>query len=580
MDKTAKQASSKRDSFIILLLVIVLLVPRLISLDKFVTVDEPSWMGYGANTYYAVGQRDISAMVTKYTPGVTTIWFGAASVHLLFPEYRGFGQGYLWDDDLGVASIMAENGQPPIEILVSGRVFTIVWITVGLVLVFIYSRRLLGFLPALASVLLISLEPYYLGHSRLLTHEGLISTLLILSVLSFAAYLYRGRRKTDLLVSAFAGSIACLTKSTSTIIIPFMVLMSIIAYYEQNIKKKHGRHKKKTRFRLRHVLVPLFIWLGGFIAVYVALWPPMWTAPLETLDHIYGSAFRFVFAGAKTSGGAAGEPISSFLNLQGFSSYFRVMLTRTTPIVWLGFLIGIINKLFNKKTFAADVNKRIVFYLLLFGGLFYFMMSLGANKFSPHYVMTTMVCLMYIAGIGLAVAIQWIKERTAIQKVGVPVFLGILILFQAYSLVSYYPYYYPYVNPIVASINRGFFSPTKSGYGEGIDLAAEYLSQKPNAEKLRVMSWYAGILGYLFPGEVEHIKPLPMWPEESVQKLQRSDYLVIYYEAQLRRNLPEKLMHDLANVIPEHSISMFGTEYVRIYRVSELPDSVFVPDAQ
>jgi hypothetical protein len=207
------------------------------------------------------------------------------------------------------------------------------------------------------------------------------------------------------------------------------------------------------------------------------------------------------------------------------------------------------------------------------------MMSLGANKSSPHYIMTTMVCLMYIAGIGLAVIIQWIKGNSIFRKIGVTLFLGTLIFFQAYSLVLYFPYYYPYVNPITASINKGVFSPIPSGYGEGLDLAAEYLSQKPDAENLTVMSWYAGIPGYLFPGEVEHIKPRPEWPESSVRKLQRSEYLVIYHEAQLRRNHPEKLMHDLADVIPEHSISMFGTEYIRIYKVSELPDSVFVPDA-
>jgi hypothetical protein len=187
---------------------------------------------------------------------------------------------------------------------------------------------------------------------------------------------------------------------------------------------------------------------------------------------------------------------------------------------------------------------------------------------------------MYVAGIGLAVIVQWIKGITAFRKVGVPVFLGALILLQTYNLVSYYPYYYPYVNPIVASINQGYLHPSSSGYGEGLDLAAEYLSQKPDAENLTVMSWYSGIPAYLFPGRTEHIKPRSEWTMSSIQKLLRSDYLVIYHDSQLRRNQPEKLMLDIANVTPEHSISMFGTEYIRIYKVSELPESVFIPDSQ
>ncbi len=579
MNKADKQVSSQKDLLIILVLVIIILVPRLIGLDKFVTVDEPSWVGYGANFYYALGQRELHKIENNYTPGVTTMELGAACVHLLFPEYRGFGQGYLWKDDLGVAEIMRENGQQPMEILIAGRLFTILGITIVLFLIFIYSRRLLGVLPAFASVSLISLEPFYLGQSRLLTHEGLISVLLLLSVLSFIAYLYKGRRKSDLILSAFAGSIACLTKSSGIIIIPFVALISIMTYIE-HIKDKSGREEKKTHSQFFNFLIPFLIWLGIFIVVYIALWPSMWVAPLETLDRVYGSALEFAFGEIKTSGEVVEKSISSFFNSRGFTSYLQTVFTRTTPIVWLGLWIGLGNRLFNKKTLAVDVSKRIVFYLLLFGGLFYCMMSLGAITFAPHYIMTTMVCMMYIAGIGLTVVIQWIKGLTSFKKIGVPIFLGVLILFQVFSLVSYYPYYYPYTNPITAAIDQGIFSPTPQGYGEGLDLAAEYLSQKPNAENLTVMSWFAGIPGYLFPGEVKHIKPHIEWSLNSAQKLMESDYLVIYYDFQQRWDRPEKLMHDLTDVPPEHSISMFGTEYVRIYKVSELPDSVFIPDSQ
>jgi hypothetical protein len=37
-------------------------------------------------------------------------------------------------------------------------------------------------------------------------------------------------------------------------------------------------------------------------------------------------------------------------------------------------------------------------------------------------------------------------------------------------------------------------------------------------------------------------------------------------------------MHDLTNVAPEHSVSLFGTEYIRIYKVSEHPNSFFIRD--
>jgi len=578
MIKTHLEKLSKKDYVALLLLLILILLPRLIGLDTFVTVDEPSWVGYGANFYYALWQGEFEKLQNNYTPGATTMVYAAASIQLLFPEYRQLNQGYLWKDDMGVANLMLTHKQQPMEILVLGRIFSIVGITVVLILIFIYSRRLLGILPALFSVLLISLEPYYLGHSRLLTHEGSISVLLVLSVLSATAYLHAGKKKTDAVVSASAGAIACLTKSTSTIIVPFMVLMSFIAAYEY-LRKNKEQNEKNTRFQFGDTLWPLLIWVVLFMAAYIVLWPPMWLTPLKTLDQIYGTAFRFVFEKGNAAGEATGHVILSLLSSHGFKEYIQVIFTRTTPVVWLGVGVGLIVKITNKKTLQNDVGKRIMMYLLALGGLFYVMMSLGANVLSPHYIMTTIVCLSYIAGMGLAVIAEWIIRMPSSRNLALGVFLGILIVFQSYNLISNYPYYYTYRNPIIVSIDRGIFSPTPQGYGEVLDLAASYLSEKPNAKDLTVMSWYSGILRYLFPGEVEHIKPTPEWSWGSARKLSESDYLVIYYDAQLRRNLPEKLMHDLSNVTPEYSISRFGTEYIRIYKVSELPESVFVPDS-
>ena len=153
--------NNKQKVLVVFVVILFIVLPRLIGLNKFVTVDEPSWVGYSANYYYALSHLRIDELYKNYAPGVTTMMFGAASIHLLFPEYRGLGQGYLWRDDLGVAEIMVSHGQQPMEILVVARIFMILGITITLTLIFFYSRRLLGITPAILSVLLISLDPYY-----------------------------------------------------------------------------------------------------------------------------------------------------------------------------------------------------------------------------------------------------------------------------------------------------------------------------------------------------------------------------------------------------------------------------------
>ena len=56
------------------LLAAVILIPRIIGLDEFVTVDEPVWTSHSANFYYALGESDFENTFQEYHPGVTTMW--------------------------------------------------------------------------------------------------------------------------------------------------------------------------------------------------------------------------------------------------------------------------------------------------------------------------------------------------------------------------------------------------------------------------------------------------------------------------------------------------------------------------
>ena len=53
------------------LLALVLWLPRGLQLDRFVAVDERSWLTRSANFYLALHQRDWAATFQRYHPGVT-----------------------------------------------------------------------------------------------------------------------------------------------------------------------------------------------------------------------------------------------------------------------------------------------------------------------------------------------------------------------------------------------------------------------------------------------------------------------------------------------------------------------------
>ena len=72
--------SSRASAAILLGLSALTLIPRLIGIDRFATVDEPYWLTAGANFYYALGQRHFAATVYDYHPAVTTMWLIAAAM--------------------------------------------------------------------------------------------------------------------------------------------------------------------------------------------------------------------------------------------------------------------------------------------------------------------------------------------------------------------------------------------------------------------------------------------------------------------------------------------------------------------
>ena len=109
------------------------------------------------------------------------------------------------------------------------------------------------------------------------------------------------------------------------------------------------------------------------------------------------------------------------------------------------------------------------------------------------------------------------------------------------------------------------------GVGEGLDQAARFLNQMPDAENLRVYSWYGkGPFSYFFKGETATIPTGITWSEGFIHKLLSSDYLVVYTN-QWYRQIPPELFDILEGVEPFHRVWIEEIEYTRIYKVEDIP---------
>lgn len=558
-----------RKTILTLLLLALTLIPRLASLDSFVTIDEPFWLSVGANYYYALGQRELQNTVYEYHPAVTTMSVITAALLVDFPDYRGLGQGYFDVDKEKFDPFLIEHGHDPLHLLYLSRLFQVALIVLFALIIFYLLAVLIGDEKAFLAVALISSAPYFLGHSRVLSHEALVAFFTIASILGLVAYLEFERKWWYLFISAVSAALAQLTKSSAMAMFPSIALILAFAVFEQ--AQKNGF---KTAL-LNHLKI-LGLWFVQLGLAYFILWPGMWVAPGKMLYEVYGNAFSYAFQGARLQVTHELQPSTfSLASLHGSAERFiSQVFIKETPLAWLGLLFALY-AVFRQET--APQIKRLILYLLVNAAMFILLFSAAQGRNSPHYIMASHVSMDLIAALGWCILLgSWERKWATANQFAVRAGgAAVLILFQLFSAISNYPYYYTYNNPIaVAALG---YSPA-SDYGEGFEQAAVYLNQKPNAEELTAFAFRGrGPFSYFFKGKTIILNPLFVEEPQMASMLERikqSDYLVIN-DAFAPRTPNTQRFVDALGIEPEHSIEIKNISTLRIYRVADLPDSFY-----
>jgi hypothetical protein len=550
---------------IVLCLIALILIPRLIGLDAFVSVDEPDWLKFGANFFRGISIGDFGSTVYDYHPGVTTMWIVTAGFLWGFRAYRAIAPEYFWKGPQFDA-FLADNGHPPLDMLWRARVVEVFVICILLLLVYACLRQLVGRKTAVIGVALISIEPFFLGHSRLINHEGMLSLFSVLCVLTLLIWVYRSGGTRYLVFSAIFAALTQLTKSSGIVLFPFVGLVLLVKFVTD---WKNGPAARKALFwRLARNFA---LWLGIVALTYVILWPGMWAKPGDMLYKVYGNAFSYALQGGRLEVTQDLEVSRFGLEAGGVPQYLSGMLWRTTPVEWIGLILAIW-LLFSRK---AETNTRItVAYLLTLGIAYILMFSIARGRDAPHYIMTSYVCLSLMTASGFVFILEKLVAWKAIfQRPWVNLaLLAFVVAIQGAGAISQYPYYYTYSNPLMLALFPD--QNPNYGYAEVLDQAARYLAAKPNADKLTVTAWYGRSLAYLFPGQVNVFKPMFALQQDALDNLRSTDYFVVYYAQQKKRDIPTDFIQIMEPAVPEKVIWFNGIEYVRIYKVSDLPETV------
>lgn len=558
------QVRFDRKTALLFLLLMVLIIPmHLTNLVRAVTIDEPWWVISGSNFYYALTHRDFENTVYDYHPAVTTTWMVTAGMLTYFPEYRALEQGYFDVRKPMFEEFMREQGKDVLELVRRSRLVQSSLILFLATCAFLLLNKLGGPLVAFLATSFAMLAPYFLGHARLLNHEGLLAMFSLVSVLGMQVFLEKEEKnRLYLLGSGAAFGLAQLTKSSSIVVLGVIGLMLLMQCFKRDGLSWGG----KILAAGRHFL----LWFAAAALVYFLLWPGMWVAPDKMLSEVYGNAFSYAFQGARLDVTEQLDPqgFSLVTRFDGIRSYLQNWAITTTPLTWLGLCFAV---LLLASPSRQSPMRSLTAYLLLLGGLFIALFGIAQGRNSLHYILTSFVCFDVVAGIGWAFFANWLYERPRFSFA--PTAASILLIGgQILFAVPYSPYYFTYHAPFSAH------SATQ-GYGEGLAQAAEYLAQQPNAQEIRAYVYNGmGTFSYFFPGETLVFKRVYLVDkdyETIVQDIKRSDYLVLYPATRSQHPESEPLFQALQNTSPEHTITINGVEYVSIYQVPNIPEAVF-----
>ena len=549
--------SETRLGFVLLVvLALAILLPRGLALNKFVTADEPKWLARSGNFYLALSTGDLAGTFTREHPGVTVTWLGAIGLMLRYPGYVQDAPGRL-EDASEIEPVLREHGVQPIAVLQAGRFLVVLVITITLLLSFVEARRVIGLWPAFIGFMLLALDPFFAGLTRLLHLDGLVSSLMLLSILSYMVYLFRGRKTADLLISGIAAGLAWLTKSPAFFLAPFLGLLALFDLVRTWTGK--GWISWEDLWQESR---PLLVWAGLGWLVFVILWPSMWVNPVTTLSRIFAEATTYAEEGHSTDiffNGSiiAGDPGKRF--------YPVVYLWRTSPVILAGLGLAGIWFILALRYKGEEVLRWVAVSLVAFAALFSIFMTLGSKKFD-RYLLPVFPPLDLVSGIGWYAAGAWLGRlgRPGWSKFALPALAILAIGWQALGTVRTYPYYLSYYDPLMGG-SRKAPGVMMIGWGEGLDQAARYLDDKPDAESLRVMAWYPdGAFSYLFDGET--LGAEPEW-EETQPIFMESDYVVTYAH-QWQRNLPfPEMLAYLRTLEPEYVVILNGIEYAQVYKM-------------
>ncbi len=414
----------------------------------------------------AIIDGDFARTYQRYHPGVTIMWLSGIALQI-FSLAKG---GFTADQMLGV-----EPTKP--GTLIDALQFSVIpvalVIAASIALLYVLLRRLAGPRIGFAGALLVALDPFYIGYSKVIHPDALLATFMLVSAMFLLLYV-KEDRWLMLVLSGLFGGLSFLSKSPSLFLIPYTGLIigasTVVRWHQGRSAQLERRWTDLFWYALRSLL----IWAGVSVALYVLLWPVMWVRPLAALEEVVDGILHHRADPHR-------NPV--FFNNQiwttdpGVGFYLATILWKTTAITLPAILAGLV---FAIRRYRLPESWP---FWALFAYVFFFTIQMALSSFKQiAYILPVFPALSLLAGFGLiwlAEAIGRLRPFSHIRSLDVAI-IGIALTLQAIIVLTSYPYFGARNNLLLGGTQVAKNILPQQDQGEGLEVAARFLNSLPH----------------------------------------------------------------------------------------------------
>lgn len=544
------------------------LVPRLAHVGRFVTWDEPAWALRTARFWQAMLDGRWAETVPSAHPGIVAVWLGGMGLAL----QRGLDApsvARVWDlaaalpglrdtDDAALKALGAVLPAMTWPVAIAHAA--------GIAVAFRLAARIVGREAAAVFAVLIALDPFAVGLSRVLHVDALQMTCGTVAVLAAAVFARHGGRR-HLALAGSATALAALAKLPGLAVALPVAVLALWPRPGAGVGTTAGIAGAATdigataiagpagiagvaRHRSRALDVATLAAAAALTAA--ALWPALWADPAATLGFVYAGSTKYAGRAVDTAhfflGSAVDEPGPRF--------YPVALAFRLSPLVLVGLGLSIAAwrraRARERRIWAAAVGLAVAYAMLL---------SLSPKKFD-RYLLPTWPAWAMAAAIGYRAA--WRGRGAA--SLGRRLAAGAIALgglFQARAALD--PHAVAWYSPLAGG-TAGAVAAIPVGWGEGLELIAAAIDARPDA--VAAAGQRAVVATTAVPGLAPLVRAavIPLNPEG----LAHAD-AVVRYVSDAQAPTPDWLAPVVART-PVLTATVHGVPYAWLYRNADAID--------